>query len=393
MGSLPADPVLADAARRLEGINWAALILDAQMRLVWISDEFMGFLGTYDEEELGYGENVIAAFIRERWRERLTVDSQVRIFNDLMPYFMYLSGPDRSMFENLPEPFAGLVASVEPKEPPPVVETWFDYSRPGQPGYRVNLVASPLSRLDGGFLGFWAITYMDVRPQLVSLLAQGDEAMYERMANLVEPRRRPAAILSAEIESSGTLSKLLPSAGYFSVIWRVTTAIDEVIADHEGIVAQHAGAGVSALFLAEDLGSASRAAAAAVEAAKAIRNAGDFGIQEVVRELGAPEQPAFAMNVGLHWGATLFMGQLVPGGRLDVTALGDEMNECARMGESARDGVILATKALLEQLDEVDARKIRIDPDAQLYCPLAEWETATDRAKEEAGRLAITEVT
>ncbi len=56
------------------------------------------------------------------------------------------------------------------------------------------------------------------------------------------------------------------------------------------------------------------------------------------------------MNVGAHWGPALYMGQIVTGGRLEVTALGDEVNEAARVQQSARDGEILATKSLVEQL-------------------------------------------
>jgi class 3 adenylate cyclase len=45
------------------------------------------------------------------------------------------------------------------------------------------------------------------------------------------------------------------------------------------------------------------------------------------------------------------MGQVVTGGRLGVTALGDEVNECARMKQTATGGALLASKALIERLD------------------------------------------
>ena len=57
------------------------------------------------------------------------------------------------------------------------------------------------------------------------------------------------------------------------------------------------------------------------------------------------------------------MGQVVTGGRLEVTALGDEMNECARIQATARDGSVLATKALLEQLAPAESEAVGIDPD------------------------------
>ena len=62
------------------------------------------------------------------------------------------------------------------------------------------------------------MTYLGLRPTLVSLLARGDEAMYERMAHLVEPGRRQAAILFADLQDSGDLSRRLPTPRYFDLI-------------------------------------------------------------------------------------------------------------------------------------------------------------------------------
>ena len=109
-------------------------------------------------------------------------------------------------------------------------------------------------------------------------------------------------------------------------------------------------------------------------------------------ELGVAGEIPFAMNQGLHWGGTLYMGQLHPGGRLEVTALGDEMNKCARIQESARNGAILASKALLEHLTEEDAGSVGIYPDKQIYRPLGEWESASDKAKRDAGALPVTDL-
>jgi len=57
------------------------------------------------------------------------------------------------------------------------------------------------------------------------------------------------------------------------------------------------------------------------------------------------------VSVGVHWGGSLYMGQVVTRGRLEVTALGDEVNECARIQRAASGGAILASKGVLERLD------------------------------------------
>jgi class 3 adenylate cyclase len=96
------------------------------------------------------------------------------------------------------------------------------------------------------------------------------------------------------------------------------------------------------------------------------------GLTELVRGAAAESGEELVLNVGLHWGATVYMGQLVTDGRLEVTALGDEVNECARIQESARDGCVLASKALIEHLDDGDAAAVGIDCAAAVYDALAD---------------------
>jgi class 3 adenylate cyclase len=393
MAGLPEDPILNEVARRLADLRWAAMLVDTDLRIRFISDEFRGFVGVDDDEILGYGENVIAAFMQEVWRERIDVDSQTRIFTDLIPYLIYmLPDSEKHVLDDLIEPFNSLIDQIEPKPPMGLVSTWFSYVLEGEKRYRVNLAAMPLTGPDWSPVGFVVLTYVDVRPQLVSMLTQGDESMYERMATLVEPGRRQAAILFADVEGSGAISRQMPSAGYFALIRRLAMCVDQVIADNDGVVGKHAGDGMTGFFLVDDLGSPSRAAAAAIRSARQIKEATGLAFDEVAGQLGMEDDVPFEMNLGLHWGGTLYMGQLHPGSRLDVTALGDEMNECARIQESARGGAILASKGLLEQLTPDDATDVKVDPDRQFYRPLSEVDTATEKAKRDAGSLPVTEL-
>ena len=88
--------------------------------------------------------------------------------------------------------------------------------------------------------------------------------------------RRPAAILFADLEASGALSRRLSSRGYFDLVSGLTDLIDSAVIERAGIVGKHAGDGGSALFLAADFdGSESAAARAAIEAARAIRDGAD----------------------------------------------------------------------------------------------------------------------
>jgi class 3 adenylate cyclase len=96
------------------------------------------------------------------------------------------------------------------------------------------------------------------------------------------------------------------------------------------------------------------------------------------------------MRVGIHWGSSFYLGQLVPGGRLDVTALGDAVNECARIQESAHPHETLASKALIEQLSSDDAASLGIDPEKVRYKPLLEVRDPADKAVQVAGTIPVT---
>ena len=49
-----------------------------------------------------------------------------------------------------------------------------------------------------------------------------------------------------------------------------------------------------------------------------------------------------SLRFGLHWGATLYMGRILTEGRSEVTALGDEMNEAARIEATYTDEALEA---------------------------------------------------
>jgi class 3 adenylate cyclase len=96
------------------------------------------------------------------------------------------------------------------------------------------------------------------------------------------------------------------------------------------------------------------------------------------------------MRVGLHWGGSLYIGQLVPGGRLDVTALGDAVNECARIQECADPHETLASKELIERLSDDDKAALGIDPEKVRYRPVSQLPHVTEKAVAAAGAIPVT---
>src|SRR2546423_1940034 len=320
-----ADAVDARVAAWIEALGpdrWAALVLDAQDRLVWVSDELMGFLGETDPDKLGIGGHVLEALLSPTWRDTMVEESQLEVFATAMPLFIADMPPEA--LTALPDPFDQLLANVEPRPRPSVWAGSFGYVHEGLQPYRVEFIVFDLRDEAGQRIGTVGVTNSGVRPTLLALLARGDAAMYERMSRLVTPSRHAATILFADLQSSGELSRQLPTSRYFEVVRELTTAFDQLVAEECGIVGKHVGDGMTAFFLVEDTGSPSSAAAACVRTARGIQATATQLAQQLTSEgLHISALPRF--NVGMHWGPSLYLGQLVPGGRLDVTALGDEV--------------------------------------------------------------------
>ena len=157
--------------------------------------------------------------------------------------------------------------------------------------------------------------------------------------------------------------------------------------DCGGLVGRHAGDGVVAFFLAEPAGSESRCARCCIQSARDL----DAKLTDVAaRSELAPEE--LTMRFGLHWGSTLYVGQIATGGRTEVTALGDEVNEGARIEACATGGRALASKLLVERLGPDDAADLGLDPDRIIYTPLADLATATEKARRDAPAIAVCDV-
>jgi class 3 adenylate cyclase len=400
--SLPDDPRLAEVARQLAKTGWACALSDSQWRLVWASDDLQVLLGSPDEEEIGYGRHIFECYLTPTWSNTVTQESQLNTFLEQGPFFLSDTGRDElaamsraaaargDLPQDLTDTLREFFQHLEPAEPPLVHTTKFDYLQGDLPPFPVNLVTVRLRDEQGGLAGTILFYNAALPARVQALVARGDEGMFTRMAQLVEPGRRQAAILFADLQESAVMSRRLPSAAYFKFVRALTKAMDQVVIANEGIVGKHAGDGVSAFFLADDLGSASAAARAAVAAARAMADATGTAAKEVAEETGLFDPAECLVNVGVHWGATLYMGQLVTGGRLEVTALGDEVNECARIQESARDGAALASKVLVEHLNDDDAQTLGLDPDGFVYRTVGELPGASQKALRDAGGIPVT---
>ena len=387
----PENPDLRDIAEAMESAGMLFEICDARFRLVYFSSEWARITEvSADEAARQIGQSGIVRVLREDAEIiRVSRDSGTAWFAHNAPIMRRYLDPADPDFEEIFDSTAPYAADIEPAESAP--RAWYDrVAFPTNLRFRrtmlgdQNQVQLRISDDEGRFIGV-VFLYRGILPEsLMQRLGRGDPQLYERMDRVSEPGRRTAAILFADLEASGVLSRHLSSRGYFELIRDLTDLIDTSVIAHDGIPGKHAGDGGSALFIAADFDSSeSGAARAAIETARAIRDGSG--------ELG-PDDVDVTVNVGVHWGATLTIGQVATTGRLEVTALGDQMNEGARIEDAATGGAILASKDLVERLDPDDAKATGIDPDAIAYTTLGELDGASDKAVRDAGTIAVTPI-
>jgi class 3 adenylate cyclase len=161
----------------------------------------------------------------------------------------------------------------------------------------------------------------------------------------------------------------------------------ERIVDAGGLAGRHVGDGIVAFFPTEAFDSESDAAKACIAAARAAQVA----MGDVAARSGL-EHDALVMRFGLHWGSTLHVGNITTSARYEVTGLGDEVNEAARIEACATGGLTLASKALVERLDDRAASALEIDRDRLTYTQLSELATATEKARRDAPGIAVCEL-
>jgi class 3 adenylate cyclase len=219
---------------------------------------------------------------------------------------------------------------------------------------------------------------------VATVASAGDPRHFERMQALASAGRRPGAILFADLEASSPLARRLPTATYFSFGRRLVRAADQCVIEAGGIVGRHAGDGVVAFFLAEIAGAEPAAARGCIEAARALQQA----LPEAATRSGLKPDEV-VLRFGLHWGSKLFVGQVTTSGRAEVNALGDEVNETARIEACATGGLVLGSKDLLERFKQDDATALGLDLAHLSYSALADLPGATEKARRDAPAIAV----
>jgi len=376
-------------AAQIDQAEWAAEIYDSEWRLQWCSAELQLLLGGHDPEELGYGKHVLDAYQLPLWQRATTDVSRARVRQEI-PYILAdTPGGAASLRRVLGKEIYAHIKDIEPQTPPPTWMTEIDWLQGDLPPLKIWCHQQRIVD-ENGFHGTVRTYHPGLRASVLAYLARGNTAMFERMIHLVEPGPRKCAILFADLEGSTLLSRKLSSRAFFELLTSFSKGVDDIIVSQEGIVGYHAGDGVNAFFVADELNEIQSASAGAVNSAhEIIRLVHSLG-EELNETLGTDID--LRVNIGLHWSGTLYIGQVVSGGRLEVSALGDEVNTCSRICASATGGQALSSKDLLERLSYEQAQALGFDLDKIIYHPLGEIETASAKAISDTRDLPVASI-
>jgi class 3 adenylate cyclase len=390
--SRPAGSRLAALAQTLGRTGWAVELFDAQWRLAWVSDSLKAVLGESDERRLGGGRHLAEAWTSEVRRTMLSPESRARSLAEITAFTLNdTPGGKEALRSRLGERWP---PELDPVTPAPAPDLWawsVDFEAPGATvPNRVQALMVRCRDEAGAPIGTFFVYSSGLPANILALLVRGDEELFKRTAELIEARRHAAAILFADLEGSGTLVTRLKPRLYFELLRSLLTGIDGLVADHGGIVGKHGGDGATAFFLSDQLGGNRAAARAALEVA---RSAPTIASNAAVKAVGtAGSELQLRVNVGVHWADQLYLGQVITGGRLEVTALGAEVNECARLQESAHGGESLASKAVLDQLGPADRSALGLT-EGLAFRALGDLPTAAEKVRRDAGDLLATPLT
>jgi class 3 adenylate cyclase len=387
----PADPALREVAQAMEHTGSWSFVVDDSWRIVYVTEATRWTYGGHVERAefaIGchfFGPEMLAA--STAWRFGPNTPERVGLVLEAVGRWVIEDAPG-----GLAEVREALDAAVRPAlerlRPVQEAATWLI----GEGAGLDRPVAAPIAvlrvrRRDGSLAGSVLITQPGLSMEALSYVTMVDPSHATLMHRVAKAARRPAAIMFGDLERSSALGRRMSTGTYFSLGRRLVGAADRCVIEHGGLVGRHVGDGIAAFFLDEAAGSESAAARQCIASARRLR--AELPEIAVASGLDAGE---LSLRFGLHWGATLYVGSITTPGRSEVTALGDEVNEGARIEACATDGRILASKDLVERLNVADGEALEIDPARITYTPLHELPGATDKARRDAPAIPVCEL-
>jgi len=373
-------PGFKEITEELESTGWAIELYDTSWNLAWISAELRSLIGATND--YGFGRHIFDVYRMPVWQALITGASQLELLRQAGGYVLY-----DSEIEVIPVELERL--GVSAVEPPPIWST--NLTLDDQANTQIQCLTLPIDRA-GERVAIARIYGPGLPASLLNVAISGDERTFKRMHDLATPGRRPAAIMFIDIEGSSLLARRLPSHIYFELIAEITNCVYQTVGDHDGLISKHLGDGASAFFVPEEHGGETGSIRAAIVSARESQQRIGEVAEQLADSTGIETIRGCQTNIGIHWGETLYIGQIGTGARMEVTALGDEVNECARIESVAKQGSILASKTALERLSNFDAAALEIDTQRITYSLLRDLAEEYSKASVEGINIPVAKI-
>ena len=388
---LPDDPILAEVAVSIRDSHDWAWIVDRDWRLRYLTDEHRLSVGAGEMVPVPLGEHLFGSNLAGTLAEWISGLNRPELWGPMLRAVGGLMLADAeggldALRAEVDPALHGVFDELSPTDTAAAsfVAAGTYLGRPFRVAAKALRIRDATGEVRGTLFQFQPAVGMAVTGTMAFPL---DPGHLERMASVTRASRTPAAVLFADLEGSSVLSRTLSTANYFAVGRRIFRAADQCVVDAGGLVGRHVGDGIVAFFPTEVFDSESDAAAACISTARAVRDA----LGEVATRSGL-DPGDLVMRFGLHWGSTIHIGNITTAARFEVTALGDEVNESSRIEACATGGLTLASKPLVERLDDQAAAELGIDRDRLTYTQLSDLATATEKARRDAPAIPVCEL-
>ena len=252
---LPDDPVLAEWATAMRDMGDWGWIVDSGWNLRFVTDEQrLSLAADVEMIPIVIGEHLFGPEMTEmsvHWRTGPTQSSKTwsGFFANVGGWVLADAAGGKDELRSVLHPsFAELVDEPSPSRADTNVTT--GTSSAAGTSDREAILLQKSSRIrdaDGGLRG----TAMTFKPAvgmnvLGTMALERDLGHVSRMRSVASARRRPAAILFADLEGSSALSRTLSTSSYFAAGRRIVRATDRCVVDAGGLVGRHVGDGVVA---------------------------------------------------------------------------------------------------------------------------------------------------
>lgn len=376
------DTQLQHLADKLQRGGMAADLYDKDWKLIWVSEELQIMLGEQDPKKIGIGNHILENLAQPMWKDLIGEKGFCQILKSF--HFYNLKQIESINTKNWTEKERKILQSRKKedfsKEKVLYENTPIDLLQADLPPVRVWCHSFTLLN------GYHSNIYSPgLRASVLSLVSRGNPQMFETMMELFEPKPHQTAVIFLDLEGSTRLGKIMPSEAYFVLLSNVARVIDDALLQHGGIVGKHVGDGAVGFCI--DDKDADAAARGALSAALAAQKEVARINSDLKKQLEEPID--IKLNGALHFSQNLYMGQMVTGGRLEVTALGEEVNDCARMLEASSGGNLLLSKPFCEKIQgKFSQENIMLDPSTLVYKTLDQFDLS-QKARTDTGYLPV----